>query len=228
MIGIYSKGKLDISGLGSRTVARSDGLISLSWLVALLMAVLMAMALSACAPKRVVRGHTDSSPTDSPETVSKSPTPAQGDSDLSLPSPQAHGRMGSEHRGTPTANLLLGLKAATMAQQQLDKPYQWGAQGPEKFDCSGLVFYIYGALDVSLPRVSRDQAKYGQEVAKSDLQPGDLVFFITSGKVINHVGIYIGKSRFIHAPRRYSPVRYDSLNDAWWRRRFQFGRRIQG
>ncbi len=194
----------------------------------LILALLMALALSGCAPKKVMRGQTDPDPADSAKIVAGPPAPGQYDSDLSVPSPQAHGRIGREHRGTPSANLLLGLKAATLARDQLDKPYQWGAQGPEKFDCSGLVFYIYGSLDVDMPRVSRDQAKIGQKVSRNELQPGDLVFFITEGKVINHVGIYTGNSRFIHAPRRYSPVRYDSLNDAWWRRRYQFGRRIQG
>jgi len=190
--------------------------------------MVVAMALSACAPKRVVRGQGEISSSSPSEDPVKTPTPAEGNTASPLPLPEAHPRIGSEYRGTPSANLMLGLKAATMAQEQLDKPYQWGAQGPEKFDCSGLVFYIYGSLNVTMPRVSRDQAKFGQKIERSHLQPGDLVFFITSGKVINHVGIYTGNSRFIHAPRRYSPVRYDSLNDAWWRRRFQFGRRIQG
>lgn len=192
------------------------------------MAVLLALVLSACAPKRVMRGQEEPISRDPARDISETPTPAEGVSGDLLPLPEAHAKIGSEPRGTPSENLILGLQAATLAREQLDKPYQWGAQGPEKFDCSGLVFYIYGSLDVAVPRVSRDQAKFGEKIDQRDLQPGDLVFFITSGKVINHVGIYMGKSRFIHAPRRYSPVRYNSLNDAWWRRRFQFGRRIQG
>jgi len=190
--------------------------------------MLVTTVLSACAPKRVIRGQGEPTSQKSAPESEEPPTPVEGDLDESMPLPEAHSKIGQEHRGTTSENLVLGLKAAILAREQLDKPYQWGGQGPEKFDCSGLVFYIYGSLDVSMPRVSRDQAKVGEKISQGQLQPGDLVFFITSGKVINHVGIYTGNSRFIHAPRRYSPVRYDSLNDSWWRRRFQFGRRIQG
>ncbi len=184
------------------------------------LALLLLLVLVGCAPKRVVRDRVE------PETTK------QVDSQTvvleELPFPDTYGKAGSPKNRDAVTDLKLGIKAANLARSQLDKPYQWGAQGPEKFDCSGLVFYIFGSLNVSLPRVSREQANVGLRVKKSELQPGDLVFFITSGKKINHVGIYVGDSRFIHAPRRYSPVRYDSLNDAWWRNRFQFGRRIKG
>ncbi len=195
-------------------------------LMAALLLLQLVVATSACAPKRVMKGQAAPEPSKTQDIQKELPVSDVGDSEI--PSPQPHGKIGQEYQGNPSENLLLGLKAATLAQEQLDKPYQWGGQGPENFDCSGLAYYVYGSLDISLPRVSRDQAKVGQKVSQGQLQPGDLVFFITKGKVINHVGIYIGKSRFIHAPRRYSPVRYDSLNNAWWRRRFQFGRRIQG
>ncbi len=108
----------------------------------------------------------------------------------------------------------------------MGKPYQWGAAGPDKFDCSGLVQYVYSNLGVSLPRVSRQQASAGVHVDRADLQPGDLVFFVLSGSRIDHVGIYLGHGQFIHAPRRYSPVRTDSLNNSWWRQRFKGGRRV--
>lgn len=186
----------------------------------LLPALLLVLAFSGCAPKRVIRGQTQSKPA---KTVEKQSLPA-----AEMPPPEAHGKAENKQIQDPVQELQLGIKAASLARSQLDKPYQWGGQGPEKFDCSGLVFYIFGSLDVSMPRVSREQAKFGTKVKKSELQPGDLVFFITSGKDINHVGIYVGGSRFIHAPRQYSPVRYDSLNNSWWRQRFQFGRRISG
>ena len=186
----------------------------------LMLALLIQLAVSGCAPKRVVNGKAEQIPSkrDKKKTAIT----------LDIPAPEAHGKVQNETKSTPLEDLQLGLKVATMAREQLDKPYQWGAQGPEKFDCSGLVFYIFGALGISMPRVSRQQATVGAKVEKSELQPGDLVFFITSCKTINHVGIYVGSSKFIHAPRRYSPVRYDSLNDSWWRQRFKFGRRISG
>jgi len=182
--------------------------------------MLALLALSGCAPKRVIQGEIEPTPS---KQENKKPAPP-----LELPFPEALGKVENETIPDPVEDIQLGLKVASMARSQLDKPYQWGAQGPEKFDCSGLVFYIFGALDIPMPRVSRQQASVGLQVKKSELQPGDLVFFITSGKNINHVGIYVGGARFIHAPRRYSPVRYDSLNNSWWRQRFQFGRRISG
>ncbi len=186
----------------------------------LILAFTVLLVVSGCAPKRVIQGKTESKP------VKQAEIPPEADG--KLPAPEAYGKLENRESQDPVADIQLGLKAATLAQSQLDKPYQWGAQGPEKFDCSGLVYYVYGSLDIPMPRVSLAQSKFGKLVKKSELQPGDLVFFITSGKDINHVGIYVGGSRFIHAPRRYSPVRYDSLNNAWWRQRFQFGRRISG
>jgi cell wall-associated NlpC family hydrolase len=188
-----------------------------------LLSLMIFAALWGCAPKKVVRNPVQTQP---PAPQAKRPDPVQAKEPM--PFPEAHGKVEEHVSQDPVGDLTLGLKAATLAKEQLDKPYQWGAMGPEKFDCSGLVYYVFGALDVPLPRVSRDQAKKGRLVKKSELQPGDLVFFKTTGKIINHVGIYMGNSRFIHAPRRYSPVRYDSLNNSWWRQRFQFGRRIQG
>ena len=92
-------------------------------------------------------------------------------------------------------------KAIELLKQQLGKPYVWGDEGPDSFDCSGLVQYIYkNALGINLPRVSYDQSKVGQAVSREDLQPGDLVFFDTMDKgKVSHVGMYIGNNEFIHA-----------------------------
>ncbi|MDY3002143.1 MAG: C40 family peptidase [Romboutsia timonensis] len=92
-------------------------------------------------------------------------------------------------------------KAIDLLKQQLGKPYVWGDEGPDSFDCSGLVQYIYkNALGKDLPRVSYDQSKVGQAVSREDLQPGDLVFFDTMDKgKVSHVGRYIGNNEFIHA-----------------------------
>lgn len=88
--------------------------------------------------------------------------------------------------------------ALDFAYAQLGKPYQWGATGPSSFDCSGLTGGAWRAAGVSLPRTSQDQYGSGRQVAQSDLQPGDLVFFYSD---IHHVGIYIGGGKMIHAPR---------------------------
>ncbi|MBU2502062.1 C40 family peptidase [bacterium] len=120
----------------------------------------------------------------------------------------------------------LGIEAASLARQQLGKQYQWGAAGPDRFDCSGLVHYVYSNLGIDLPRTSHRQAAVGEPVPRRELQPGDLLFFALNGSGIDHVGIYLGKQKFIHAPRRHQPVRTDSLNDTWWRRRLKEARRI--
>ncbi|MCP4291402.1 MAG: C40 family peptidase [bacterium] len=212
---------------GKLVVFQRMNFLGIRWLMGLTPVLFLALVFSGCAPKRVVNGEfSDHSKSDNSSVSSPKKTDT-GKEDF--PEPQARGKINSQ----PTKNTIVnpskfGPQVVGLAKKQLNKPYQWGAQGPDKFDCSGLVYYIYGTLDISLPRVSKDQAKFGQQINKGDLQPGDLVFFVTSGKVINHVGIYMGDSRFIHAPRRYSPVRYDSLNNSWWRRRFKFGRRIQG
>ncbi|MFJ9949475.1 NlpC/P60 family protein [Kitasatospora sp. NPDC091207] len=88
--------------------------------------------------------------------------------------------------------------AVQFAYAQLGKPYVWGATGPSGFDCSGLTGAAWRAADVKLPRISQDQWKVGQRIARGDLQPGDLVFFYPD---LHHVGIYIGDGKMIHAPR---------------------------
>ena len=86
--------------------------------------------------------------------------------------------------------------------------------------------YVYNRLGVKLPRVSGLQAYSGVHVDYRDLQPGDLVFFKLNGSTIDHVGIYVGRSKFVHAPSKYQPVKTESLNNSYWRGRFKGGRRL--
>ncbi|HUR50560.1 MAG TPA: NlpC/P60 family protein [Mycobacteriales bacterium] len=88
--------------------------------------------------------------------------------------------------------------AVREAYRQLGKPYQWGAAGPDRFDCSGLTMWVWGKAGVSLPHQSRAQYAGGRKVSQSDLRPGDLVFY---GSPIHHVGIYIGNGQKIAAPQ---------------------------
>lgn len=120
-----------------------------------------------------------------------------------------------------------GDRVAELARTQVGKPYGWGAVGPERFDCSGLAAYVYRQLGIALPRVSLEQAGVGVHVERSELKPGDLVFF-SLRSAFDHVGIFLGNNRFVHAPRRQEPVRVDNLDDAWWNRAYRGARRVLG
>ena len=87
-------------------------------------------------------------------------------------------------------------KVIGSAMQYLGVPYVWGGSSPRGFDCSGLVQYVYAKVGVSLPHSSRMQYGYGKPVSKSELKPGDLLFYYTP---IQHVAIYLGNGRIIHA-----------------------------
>jgi len=99
--------------------------------------------------------------------------------------------------------------AIQVARAQLGKPYQWGAAGPDSFDCSGLTSYAWGHAGVSLPHSAAGQQGMGSSVAQSDLQPGDLVFF---GSPAYHVALYIGDGMIIHAPTSGDVVKIVSLS----------------
>ena len=111
----------------------------------------------------------------------------------------------------------------------LGTPYRWGGSSPKRgFDCSGLVKYAFGNVDdLSLPRTSREQSRVDRpRVSKDDLEPGDLLFFRLHGRGVDHVAIYLGHERFIHAPHRGTRVRIDKLSDGYWSRHFQLARRV--
>ncbi|MBE0565196.1 MAG: C40 family peptidase, partial [Krumholzibacteria bacterium] len=146
--------------------------------------------------------------------------------ELGLPDPEPRGLSGAQLPPRRPGNTGLGPEAAALARQQLGKPYQWGASGPDRFDCSGLVQHVYGELGVPMPRISREQATMGRTVRLGELQAGDLVFFAINGGDIDHVGIFLGGSEFVHAPRRYLPVSLESLDNAWWRQRYRLARRL--
>ncbi|QUC56164.1 C40 family peptidase [Streptomyces sp. A2-16] len=94
--------------------------------------------------------------------------------------------------------------AVSYAYSKLGSPYVWGATGPDAFDCSGLIQAAYRSAGISLPRTTYAQIDAGRRVSRSELLPGDLVFFYSG---ISHVGLYIGNGQMIHAPNPSAPVR---------------------
>ncbi|MFF9474517.1 NlpC/P60 family protein [Streptomyces roseolus] len=100
--------------------------------------------------------------------------------------------------------------AIAFARAQLGKPYVWGATGPSAYDCSGLTQAAWRAAGISLPRTTYTQINAGRRVSRSELAPGDLVFFYSG---ISHVGLYIGGGQMIHAPRPGAPVRVAPIDE---------------
>lgn len=107
-------------------------------------------------------------------------------------------------RGPVRASNARAAAAVAFAYGALGKPYVWGATGPSAYDCSGLTQAAWRSAGVSLPRTTYTQINAGRRVSRSELAPGDLVFFYSG---VSHVGLYIGDGRMIHAPRPGAPVR---------------------
>ncbi|MGW1757008.1 NlpC/P60 family protein [Streptomyces mirabilis] len=101
-------------------------------------------------------------------------------------------------------------EAIAYAYGKLGSPYVWGATGPDAFDCSGLAQAAYRAAGISLPRTTYAQINAGRRVSRSELRPGDLVFFYSG---ISHVGIYVGNGQMIHAPNPSAPVRLAPVDE---------------
>ena len=111
----------------------------------------------------------------------------------------------------------------------LGTPYRWGGSSPSKgFDCSGLVKYAFNDVAaVDLPRTSNAMASgHGQKVERKDLKPGDLLFFNIKSRKVNHVAIYLGNDRFIHAPRRGKAVSIDTLKKPYWDNHYVVAKRV--
>jgi hypothetical protein len=105
-------------------------------------------------------------------------------------------------------------------------PYRLGGNDPRGFDCSGLVQYVFALHGLGLPRVVRDQYRYGTPVELDALEPGDLVFFETQGDSVSHVGIAIGGDQFVHAPNARGLVRVGRLTSGYWADRAIGARRM--
>ena len=115
-----------------------------------------------------------------------------------------------------------------LATKQLGKPYLWGAEGPDSFDCSGLIYYVYkNAAKINLPRTSTEQSSVGTTISISNLKPGDLIFSSTDGSGrVNHVGIYVGNDEMIHSPKAGDVVKKVNINTSYWKESYIVSKRV--
>lgn len=119
---------------------------------------------------------------------------------------------GSSNTGSESTGSVTGNQIVSKAKQYLGVPYKWGGTTPSGFDCSGFVYYVLRSLGINASRTLVTMYSQGTKVAKSDLQPGDIVFFQNTYKSgISHVGIYVGDGQFIHSPSSGKVVSYADL-----------------
>ncbi len=106
--------------------------------------------------------------------------------------------------------------------------YRFGGTSPDTgLDCSGFVQVVFReSIGKLLPRTAREQSEIGNAVNKTELKPGDLVFFNTMRRAFSHVGIYLGDNRFLHAPRTGAEVRVEDMSQSYWVQRYNGARRI--
>jgi cell wall-associated NlpC family hydrolase len=134
------------------------------------------------------------------------------------PPPSAPSSGSSPYAGTTgdlsgTVSAATGAAAVRQAESQIGKPYEWGAAGPNTYDCSGLVMWAYGNVGVHLDHWTGFQWNEGAHVSTSQLQPGDLLFFAyntSDPSTIHHVGMYIGNGQMVEAPYTGANVRISS------------------
>ena len=128
------------------------------------------------------------------------------------PAPSSGSSGGSSTPSAPAPPPSSHSSVVSIALQYLGVPYVWGGASPSGFDCSGLTMYAYAKVGVYLPHNAAMQYGMGTPVSRSQLAPGDLVFF----NGLSHVGMYIGGGRFVHAPHTGDVVKISSLSEYWY------------
>jgi len=132
----------------------------------------------------------------------------------------------SPHAVSASASLSQGDRIAALATGLIGQPYRYGGEGLQGFDCSGLALYVHQQLGIAVPRTAVLQRQLAGALDRSELQAGDLVFFTMGARLlVDHVGIYVGDGRFVHAPRAGSPVRLSRIDDAVYGLHFAGGAR---
>jgi cell wall-associated NlpC family hydrolase len=123
----------------------------------------------------------------------------------------------ASHRPAPSH---YGAQAAAVAQDMVGVKYRYGGESPSGFDCSGLAFYAYQRAGLTIPRSSTAQQRAARPIEPSQASAGDLLFFDMRWNR-HHVGIYLGKGRFVHAPSRGKKVSIESLDDGYFAKRLK-------
>jgi cell wall-associated NlpC family hydrolase len=160
--------------------------------------------LAAQAKAAANKQHSAPAPAPAPAPSSGSSGSSGGSSGSSAPPPATHSSV------------------VSIALQYLGVPYVWGGASPSGFDCSGLTMYAYAKVGVYLPHNAAMQYGMGTAVSRSQLAPGDLVFF----NGLSHVGMYIGGGRFVHAPHTGDVVKISSLSESWYAETYVGARRL--
>ncbi len=111
-----------------------------------------------------------------------------------------------------------GRTVAVVAEGLVGTPYRFGGENDRGFDCSGLAVFAYEKVGISIPRTAAEQERSARAVPLRALLPGDLLFFRIRSRHVDHVGIYVGGGRFIHAPRAGALVSYGSLLRGFFRK----------
>lgn len=161
------------------------------------------------------------------QSSAKSPKFYRGGKSLGT-EPSAAALNGSSATVKPTGKVT-GDDIVAKAKQYLGVPYKYGGTSPSGFDCSGFVYYVYRNLGINISRTQATMYSQGTPVKKSDLKPGDLVFFQNTYKAgISHVGIYVGNGKFIHSPHSGTVVSYADLNSNYYTSHYYGAARYTG
>ncbi|MFK5976142.1 MAG: C40 family peptidase [Sulfurovum sp.] len=116
-------------------------------------------------------------------------------------------------------------KLISLAKSKFGSPYVYANAGPDKFDCSGFVYFVFKSNDIKIPRTSRDQSKSGDKLTRKEIKKGDILLFDTSGRGhVNHSGVYLGDGKFIHASSgKAKGVTISSLDKGFYPNKFRWG-----
>lgn len=161
------------------------------------------------------------------KSSAKSPKFYRGGKSLGT-EPSAAALKGSSASAKPSSKVT-GDEIVSKAKQYLGVPYKYGGSSPSGFDCSGFVYYVFRNLGINISRTQTTMYAQGTPVKKSELKPGDLVFFQNTYKAgISHVGIYVGDGKFIHSPSSGKVVSYADLNSDYYTSHYYGAARYTG